>query len=191
MAIFLTADLHLGHARVAELRGFLNVEAHDTVVINNLCKIPSGSTLFILGDVAMGGWKRTILPLANLTVACGLEVHVILGNHDRPAPNNSNGHAYLGQFAQLGKFAGVATMARIAYDGRRVMLSHYPYNGDHDEDRFNEYRLRDNGFIVMHGHTHSNVALSLSDLGTPQINVGLDAWGLNPVSLSDAIAVCK
>ena len=102
MGIFLTSDLHLGHARVAELRGFLNVEAHDTVVINNLCKIPYGSTLFILGDVAMGGWKQTILPLANLTFAYGLEVNVILGNHDRPAPNNSNSHIYLDTFRELG-----------------------------------------------------------------------------------------
>lgn len=184
MAIFFTSDLHLGHDRVAEIRGFLNVQAHDAVVIRNLSNIPAGSTLFILGDVAMGGWKQTILPLGDMIRGNNLLVHVILGNHDRPAPNNSNGHAYVSEFAMRGGFASVSTVAKISVDGQSLLMSHYPYDGDHtEEERYDQFRLRDLGTTLLHGHTHSDQRVSRSSNGTLQIHVGLDAWGLKPVPL--------
>lgn len=34
MNIYITSDLHLGHEKVAKLRGFDSVQAHDELVIN-------------------------------------------------------------------------------------------------------------------------------------------------------------
>lgn len=185
MTIFLTADLHLGHIKVANLRGFDNVEQHDATIIRHINKLVKPSdTLWILGDVAMGGWKDTIVVLQQLP----FRTHVVLGNHDRPHPSMSSAHNHLDAFQVLGGFESVQTEASINYNGGSFMLSHFPYSGDHtDEDRFDQYRLRDLGVPLFHGHTHSNEKRSLSDNGTVQIHVGMDAWNLYPVSIFDAI----
>ena len=81
-------------------------------------------------------------------------------------------------------------MARTSYNGHAWLMSHYPYDGDHmAEARYDQFRLRDLGRSLFHGHTHSNERLSFSNKGTPQVNVGLDAWDLKPVSLFDACSV--
>ena len=185
MAVFFTSDLHLGHRTVAEIRGFNSVEEHDRVVLGNISKVVRpGDTLWILGDVAMGGWRDSVVPLMVLVAGRQVKTHVVLGNHDRPAPNNSNGHAYLSEFATRGGFASVSTVAKISVEGRPLLMSHYPYDGDHtEEERYDQFRLRDLGTTLLHGHTHSDQRVSRSSNGTLQIHVGLDAWGLKPVPL--------
>jgi len=72
----------------------------------------------------------------------------------------------------------------VGQDYRFVNLSHFPYIGDsHDSnDRWGEYRLKDYGTTILHGHTHSKKKISRSSRGTLQINVGVDAWYFFPVS---------
>ena len=181
-----TADLHLGHTTVAvKYRGFASAAAHDQQIIENIHRALRGDKspeLWILGDVALGGWRTTITALRQFD----FPVHVVLGNHDRPAPNNMNGHRYLHEFAQLGGFASVSTVAKLSMSGSRVLLSHYPYSnapGDTSNlEDFPEYRLRDKGIPVLHGHTHSQHRVSWSEKHTPQLHVGVDAWLLAPVS---------
>lgn len=185
-AIWLTSDTHFGHQKVAELRGFDSVEAHDRTILHNLSKIPSGDVLWHLGDVAMGGWKDTILPLRTLP----FDIHAVLGNHDRPHPSMSSAHNHLAEFQTLGGFKSVQTMATIRFNGEDFLLSHFPYSGDTDgrmEERFTQYRLRDEGKILIHGHTHSSYKWSSTAQGTSQIHVGLDAWNLKPVRLADVL----
>ena len=185
MTVLFTSDLHLGHRTVSEIRGFNSIEEHDRVVLGNISKVARpGDTLWILGDVAMGGWRDNILPLMALVAGYRINAHAVLGNHDRPAPNNSNGHAYVSEFAMRGGFASVSTVAKISIEGRSLLMSHYPYDGDHtEEERYDQFRLRDLGTTLLHGHTHSDQRVSRSSNGTLQIHVGLDAWGLKPVSL--------
>ena len=185
MTVLFTSDLHLGHRTVSEIRGFNSIEEHDRVVLGNISKVARpGDTLWILGDVAMGGWRDNILPLMALVAGYRINAHAVLGNHDRPAPNNSNGHAYVSEFAMRGGFASVSTVAKISVEGRSLLMSHYPYDGDHtEEERYDQFRLRDLGTTLLHGHTHSDQRVSRSSNGTLQIHVGLDAWGLKPVTL--------
>ncbi|WP_051265718.1 metallophosphoesterase family protein [Nakamurella lactea] len=42
-----------------------------------------------------------------------------------------------------------------------------------------EYRLRDEGNWLLHGHTHSSEKVTSSR----EIHVGLDAWDLGPVEV--------
>lgn len=184
--IWFTSDLHLGHPVVAlKHRGFASVEAHDAYLIRRIRKhLSPGETLYILGDVALGGWRETITQLRDVTAK--VPTHVVLGNHDRPAPNNSVGHLYVPEFCELGGFASASVMASTTLRGTRVMLSHYPYSNAPGEtsnlDEYGEFRLRDQGIPVVHGHTHSKEKFSLSALGTPQVHVGVDAWDYRPVS---------
>ena len=53
-ARFWIADLHLGHARVAELRGFASVREHDTHILGQLAGLVEWYSLWVLGDVSGG-----------------------------------------------------------------------------------------------------------------------------------------
>lgn len=184
MGIFFTADLHLGHSLVAGLRGFDSVAEHDAILLANLRKIGKEHDVFILGDLVFGpdkidGIARILKSLA------GNKVHLILGNHDRGHPCNPNGHKHLGLYEG---FTSVQTAAQV----RGMMLSHFPYDGDHTaEQRFDQWRLRDCGLPLLHGHTHSSEKVSYSPQGTLQICVGLEAWDMRPVSLGEIQTLLK
>ena len=61
MAVFFTSDTHFGHATVANLRGFDDVQDHNRAIVRNINKIVKPEdTLYILGDVAMGGWRQPL-----------------------------------------------------------------------------------------------------------------------------------
>ena len=185
MAIFLTADLHLGHEKVSGLRGFNSVLEHDLHIISmwNHTVLPN-DIVYVLGDVLMGDRDRGRRLLKQLHGT----LHLILGNHDRPAPNNKNGHLHQDSMGTV--WASMSTIAEISHQGTAWIMSHYPYSGDHSsEERFDQWRPRDLGKPLFHGHTHSSEKLSVSSYGSPQVHVGLDAWGLKPVSLGTAAAL--
>lgn len=65
-----------------------------------------------------------------------------------------------------------------------LRMSHFPYTGDsHDKPRYDAIRPKDDGKILLHGHTHQDHVLSKSAKGTQQIHVGVDSWDYAPVSL--------
>ena len=187
MAVFYISDTHFSHPLVSGLRGFRSVEEHDETIFNNIHKqVRTGDTLWILGDVVFGSSKREMLERLRYETI-GVTLNVILGNHDRPSPVMSNGHNFLQEWTDLFDFVG--TYARVSPGW---MLSHYPYDTryveeqhrDYDEtreDRFDQYRVRDCGRPLIHGHTHNPQKYSISNKGTPQVNVCLEAWDMRPV----------
>jgi calcineurin-like phosphoesterase family protein len=116
--------------------------------------------------------------------------HLILGNHDPGHPMHRSAHrnqaVYLNEFQSAQAFA----RRRINKDGTRheVMLSHFPYQGDHGEDRYPQYRLVDLGKPIIHGHTHSTEKVSFTRHNTLQVHVGVDAWR-RPVRLEEIAAI--
>lgn len=181
MATWLTSDMHLSQLGVSTRRGFVTVEEHDNTIERNIKKLVADTdTLWILGDIAVGDWRAALERIA----AWPGEKHLILGNHDRAHPGNSQGHAY--QHEYLNTFRSIGTSAELRDSGNRYMLSHFPYDGEGQRtgpERFTEWRLRDEGKWLVHGHTHSKERVSLSAKGTMQINVAVDAWDMKPVNL--------
>lgn len=173
---------------VARLRGFETATEHDRALFRNFKKqVGEYDTVYWLGDIAFNGWKERMVMIRSRMPF--VEHHLILGNHDRAHPINSRGHVYTKEFFSV--FDSVSLFGRISYGGAGALLSHFPYTGDHGPDRYNQYRLRDEGKPIFHGHTHSDQKLSLSTNGTLQVHVGLDAWELKPVSLFDAFSLLK
>jgi calcineurin-like phosphoesterase family protein len=85
MGIYFTSDLHIGHDKdfIYKPRGFNDVFEMDNAIIKNFNEVLKyDDTLYILGDIVMGGeqfhkeWNRVLnsLPCA--------EVYYIIGNHD-------------------------------------------------------------------------------------------------------------
>lgn len=183
--LWLTSDLHLGHRFVANLRGYETAEEHDAALRRRWAKqVGPHDDVWVLGDVAMVGWRERL----SFFFGLGGRKHLVLGNHDRAHPLNRNGHDYLRHYGDV--FDTVQTAASITLgDGWRAMASHFPYEGDRGDERFTEWRLRDSGRPLVHGHTHGEERLTLTAAGTPQVHVGLDAWGGSLVHRTEVIAL--
>ena len=102
-------------------------------------------------------------------------------------PCNSNAHRYLGCYRTA--FASVQLSLMLKHSGHKLLLHHMPYEGDHGEDRFTQWRLRDEGLPIIHGHTHSDFVRTFTSKGTVQLHAGVDAWDMAPVKLSDLVAL--
>ncbi len=196
-----TSDLHFSHKLVAQLRGFVRLagphdhvddgtvegcpgcfgevgdtEAHDATIIENWNRVVKPEdVVWVLGDVGMGHLPRFADQLDQLWG----RKHLITGNHDDPWPGNRDSFKY--QRSWLERFESVQPFARKKIDGITVLLSHFPYEGDHtDEERCLQYRLRDYGEWLLHGHTHWKHRQWHDGR---QIHIGLDAWELAPVPM--------
>ena len=188
---FYTADTHFRHALVAKLRGFEDCDAHDAELVRRWNSVVRPEdTVWHLGDVALGP-AGALWPYVD---ALNGTIHLVTGNHDRVWPYHRDAHKYHREY--LGHFASVQQYARRKIAGRYVLLSHFPYagGGDHTEtERYQQYRLRDEGLWLLHGHTHSKDRATAVTLlpamhgqtepqwRSKQIHAGLDAWDLKPV----------
>lgn len=170
--IYYTADLHIGHNKVSEIRGFDNSEYHDTVIYNNWRKVVKPDDIvWVLGDISVSnaGKKKAFEMLAELPG----HKQLITGNHDGVSPMHRK--SYKEQRAWLEVFDSVQAFARRRTDGLEWWMSHFPFNSDHTEGvRYPEIRLPDVGQLLVHGHTHSSDKVT----SPREIHVGLDAWNL-------------
>lgn len=184
-AVWYTSDTHFAHNLVAGLRGFATPEEHDEQVIANWnAVVRPGDMAWHLGDVGLGNEARVLEMAARLN---GVK-HLVAGNHDRCWSGHRD--ARKRQRAWLGVFESVQAFAKTRIDGRTVLLSHLPYEGmgDHTaEERYPQFRLPDLGEWLVHGHTHSSLQID----GPRSVHVGLDAWGLRPVSEGDVAALIR
>ncbi|AXE39115.1 hypothetical protein JS278_01959 [Acidipropionibacterium virtanenii] len=172
MSVYLTSDLHISHRKVAGIRGFDDLAAHDRTVMSSLHKkLRAEDDLWILGDLSAStdGEAEALALLAELP--CRL--HLVCGNHDRVSAIHRDGWKHQRRFMEV--FTSVSEFARRrGPDGVQVLLSHYPYgDADHtDRARYTQWRLPDEGAWLCHGHTHQPERIS----GPRQIHVGWDAW---------------
>lgn len=181
-----TADLHLGHKRVAELRGFEDTDVHDRVIMGNMNRLVNeGDNVWILGDLALGKSKQEMAleTLKDFSERKNVTLHCIPGNHDPVHPMHRNISKWSKKYAEV--FETVTPFARRKMNGADVWLSHFPWNGGGDhtiEDRHNTVRLNDDGQSwLIHGHTHSDIPL---DADRRLIHVGLDARKLKPIDIN-------
>lgn len=185
MRVYFTSDTHFSHLLPAQHRGFTTSEEHDEHVVETWNKVVRpDDTVWHLGDVAMGGPARWAHYIDRLNGS----IHLIAGNHDPVHPMHRDSHQK--QRAWLEHFASVQTMARRRLGGvHTVMLSHFPYSGEGQRnmaDRHTQYRLRNEGMPLIHGHTHDPDQRLSFDKNTPMVHVGWDAWG-RPVSLDEVL----
>jgi len=71
-----------------------------------------------------------------------------------------------------------------------LRMSHFPYTGDsHDKPRYDKIRPKDDGKVLLHGHTHQTNVVTRSAKGTLQVHVGVDSWDYFPVSLECVLSL--
>lgn len=179
-----TSDWHLRHPKCAELRGFATCEDHDRVLIENMRKwIRQDDDVYFLGDLTL---RDPANVWALVDQVPGRKI-AVLGNHDSPHPMHAN--AWQHEREWYAHFEGVTPGATIRLAGERVALSHFPFvgGGDHTEDeRVVQWRVTDTGGYLLCGHVHGSWMINGEQADPVQngrmINVGVDAWGMEPVS---------
>lgn len=201
--VFYTSDQHVGHVKVAVERferffGRRNpsvrvspenreqyesrcVAWHDDALARQWdATVGKGDTVIVMGDISVGGTAAQRAALVWVSQRPGTK-HLVTGNHDGPHAANRDADKWMREYHEV--FASVLPYRRRKIAGQNVMLSHYPYQGDHTpHDRDTQYRLRDEGLPVLHGHTHS-----VSKGDAHQIHIGVDAWDLTPVSQEQVV----
>lgn len=175
--VFFTADTHFNHQAMITngWRPFSSVEEmNETLVQRWNDQVRKNDQVWHLGDFGMGPDPEHLEFLQRLNG----EKHLITGNHDKPWPGNRQSHKHQPKWREAG-FSSIQAFARRRIAGRSVMISHFPYEGDHTgEDRYEQYRLLDDGEFLLHGHVHDAWQVK-----GRQINVGVDVWKFYPIPL--------
>ena len=179
--VYTLSDAHLWHELVSGLRGFRTAQEHVDALEDALrSTLTKRDTMWWLGDMTAGG---KIPQMLDWIAALPWKNHVVLGNHCPPHPMHG------GQARQrdyLRAFESVQTIAQRRIGGHKVLMSHFPVVGDHKErPELDMWRPRPFNGILLHGHTHSAEKVSEvnGNFGALlQIHVGIDAWGMTPVS---------
>lgn len=189
MKTFFTSDLHFGHVNILKYtpqrRTYLGLSDDADVTDMNEAivelwnrQVDADDEVFIVGDVAMGLVHDTIRYVSRLN---GTK-HLVRGNHDRTHPVHSEKETpkrekWEAMYDEVG-LKETTLQFTHNFDGIEALVCHFPYYGDHSEDRYNADKLsiyapdKDRGLPLVHGHVH--------DLWKTRdgimYNVGIDAW---------------
>jgi calcineurin-like phosphoesterase family protein len=158
-----TADQHLFHESMLtwfpDTRPFSSVkDMNDYIVEQHNARAEKGTDVYIIGDLAVKGDDREVRKCFD---AMKGSKHLIMGNHDN------------GLIMGL-RWSTVRPWHTVKDNGRRIYLQHVPatsWPGIH------------NGTFHFYGHTHGK----LPSHGK-SIDVGVDSWGLTPVTADEAVA---
>lgn len=172
-----TSDTHFWHRNIIDLcnRPFTDLpEMHEAIINNwNSCVKPQDE-VFIIGDMFFCGAVKIKAIMTRLNG----KKHLIRGNHDW---RNIKPHRL-----DLG-FDSIVEGMTLEIDNKPVVLSHFPYLGDHTEaDRYMNFRPKDGGHWLIHGHVHNGWKIR-----DRMINVGVDQWNFTPISEDNIIEIMK
>lgn len=174
-----------------DIRKYVDWQQHDDDIVRNFNEVLTiEDELYILGDLSSGGKSslQQALEMVNRFKVPRKRRHLILGNHDPLNGSNKNSLKNI-----MDCFASVSRNEVIVLDGRNVGLSHFQFrhhmDGGHTEDmstngrseKYSKYAMMDDGsLLLLHGHTHAKTPFEFDN--PREMNVGVDAWEMRPVS---------
>lgn len=171
---YTVSDLHLHHYNILKYdnRPFSTLDEMHEVIISNWNKtVPSDATVFLLGDVALGGSAKAE-DLADILWHLNGNIVLVKGNHD----------TYVLKKPCVERFKSIHKELLITViddDGTEQLIEmcHYPFDFD--------YKPQD-GRILLHGHSHHNSHRG-DNLNKKQLDVGINGYGYNysPLSYGD------
>lgn len=173
--IFVTSDLHFGHARpfIYSPRGFDNVWDMNRAIVDRWnAVVDPDDDVYVLGDLMLNNNEDGIALIKQLKG----RIHIVLGNHDTDAR--------MALYAECYNVVDITYATVIKCGKYKFYLSHYPtMTGNIDETHLSQH------LINLFGHTHSKDKFYN---GIPfMYNVACDAHNCTPVSLDQIIEDCK
>ena len=184
---WITSDLHLGHRKVANMRGFDTAPDHDKAIMGNIMNtVAYGDTLIILGDITLGRDLQALNMLKKLKRELDLTLILAPGNHDLCHPiNKGKSITWFVEYSKV--FDVIMQNIVLSWKGVVLHMTHYPVWGseainiDHENLKGKKWcpEPPHNQAAIIHGHTHSATKIA------PQhVNVALEAHKLHPIHSS-------
>ena len=192
--IFFTSDQHRGHANAIKhnKRPYESVEEMDEDLILRWNKqAKPNDIIYDLGDSFWNTMPKK--RIREIIKRLNGEIHLVIGNHDKLTVQ---------QALRLG-FKSACYEMVLKIGGEYVRISHYPYGYSLKRElklffrnpwkwltgpklKHKDKRPRDNGGWLVHGHDHRKNAVR-----GKEINVGVDAWDYNLVSIDKIAEIIK
>lgn len=184
--IYLSADLHLFHARIIEYcqRPFTDVEHMNRELIarHNAVVRPEDET-WQLGDFC---FKERFVP--EILKQMNGTKYLVCGNHCPPfvSHKHKNHEAAKQRYLSYG-FAGVY---QEVHNFHGFKLAHLPYFDDERHgQKYTKYCPKDDGItFLLHGHQHRKPETRIR-IRERMIDVGVDGNNYYPISLDELKAI--
>ena len=174
MAVFFTADLHLGHKNILQVRPqFQNIVEHDNFLIDRWNKkVTDNDEVYILGDLSY----RSQYHISYYLLRMKGKKHLIIGNHD---------HIWMQNVKDMAEcFETVENLEIIKFQGKLITLCHYPlleWAGSKHVDTGIYY--------LIHGHIHNEKSPEVYGYIKEHLphafNAGVDVNNFEPVTFEE------
>ena len=188
MTKYFSSDHHVFHENILNLgtgRPFNSIShMHSVLRERHNAVVAPDDDVYFLGDIALGNFEQSILFFLELNG----NKFLVTGNHDKIF-SGTNSKKRIETFTPLYEAVGFTILPEITsifIDNQEVVLSHFPYRGDHErEEKFNKNRPVNKGLPLLNGHTHYR---NRFDVNEPlAMHVGVDANNFTPVSEIEVI----
>jgi calcineurin-like phosphoesterase family protein len=181
--IWLTADTHFDHANIIRFcdRPFKSVqEMNEIMILNWNQTVMPDDEIHFLGDFCFN-YQKSLDFTSRLN---GIK-HLTMGNHDPCHPRHKKKAKSTQAYLDAG-WASVELHREFQTEIGKVMVSHLPYEEGNPQfdQRFQEFRLKNEGLPLICGHVHEKWTVRDS-----MVNCGVDVWGFKPVTLQTIISL--
>jgi calcineurin-like phosphoesterase family protein len=178
--IYLTSDSHYSHHNIIlyTKRPFANIdEMNRSLIERHNAVVGKDDDVWHLGDFSL---SERLVPI--ILPQLNGRHRLVCGNHDKC--HISFGHKSEAAKERYIKYGFIEVHQEVRVGP--FLLNHFPYTGDStNKDRYTEYRPKDDGSFLLHGHVHSRYGKITS---ARSIDVGVDAWDYAPVSIETLLA---
>jgi len=197
--IYFSSDPHFWHAKVIEYcnRPYSTVEEMNEDMVKKWNEIVKPEdTVYCLGDFSMAFRSVEIY-----SFRLNGNRFLVPGNHDflhsyhKRSKNKENQEKWIQKYKD---YMWNVLPEQFVLDIPGVgtfNLCHHPYAGPYElesgHDKYEKWRPKDDGRILLCGHVHNSWKHKFSPNGTLMINVGVDVWDFAPVSLDRLAAYIK
>lgn len=195
--IYFTSDSHFWHARVIEYcnRPHLSVEEMNEDMIKKWNEIVKPEdTVYCLGDFSMAFRSVEIY-----SFRLNGTRFLVPGNHDQNHSYHKRSRKKENQEKWIQKYKDYmwnVLPEQFVLDIPGVgtfNLCHHPYAGPYEleggGDKYEKWRPKDDGRILLCGHVHEKWRTRRSPNGTLMINVGVDVNNFYPISIDEIVAI--
>lgn len=184
---YFSADLHFGHKNILSYccRPWNTLDDMNEGIIERFNNIVTPQdTLYILGDVSFLSKEKTAELVGRLN---GWKV-LVIGNHDR----KRKVEWWLTIFDEVfDPSYGQTTLYHRSIGSKPAVMSHFPWREhmlgyDNREYLIKHAPPQRKDEILIHGHVHETWQQRDN-----QINVGVDVWDYQPVSVDVLKVICQ
>lgn len=170
--VFFISDTHISHKNILHyspnrieafhLKDKDDIENHDKYIINMFKTLTKrGDHVYIIGDFILAN-KQESLAILNEIKSNGVQLHLIIGNHDTSTVKLDN------MFESIDLIKNVTfkkDLFPFLINDFQVIMCHYPMISWHNKCR---------GSVNLYGHVHNNSPWLDNSIDLA-LNVGLDA----------------